>query len=81
MQEGRDVFFVLPKRFLRGKLICHPDVFILKVGVVGVCSGLRCESFVSCSSFNPAGRCRQNLWPAGRTVTSSLGSGHADELR
>lgn len=33
VQEGREVFFVLPKRFLRGKFICHPDVCILKVGV------------------------------------------------
>lgn len=33
MQEGREVFFVLPKRFLKGKFICHPDVCILKVGV------------------------------------------------
>lgn len=33
MQEGREVFFVLPKRFLRGKFICNPDVYILKVRV------------------------------------------------
>lgn len=33
VQEGREVFFVLPERFLRGKFICHPDSRILKVGV------------------------------------------------
>ena len=26
-EEGREVFFQSPKRFLRGKFICHPDMY------------------------------------------------------
>lgn len=79
VQEGREVFFVLPKRFLRGKFICNPDVCILKVRVslwLVVPEGF----FFSCTLFSPAGSCRQNLWPAGRTVTWSLVPGLTDEL-
>lgn len=41
MQEGREVFFVLPKRFLRGKFIYHPGVLHPKGGGFPLPCGVR----------------------------------------
>lgn len=49
VQEGREVFFVLPKRFLRGKFICHPKGggFALRCGVRVFFSVLRSAQLVA----------------------------------